>query len=142
MARGDNPPWATPITLKSAFPIYQQREVPSLIVTTLVGGSGRAKGRRPYMEDVDISFPSINVSDRGATISLYGVFDGHGGLECSQFIAEELPSKLTASLRGGVQYPEALFYSFVETDKEFLRFGISVYIFQLKLCLFSKLHNI
>ena len=35
-------------------------------------------------------------------------------------IADELPTKVTASLRSGASPPEAIFSCFVETDREFL----------------------
>ena len=64
----------------------------------------RNQGRRPYMEDVDFSFNGISKkggsgSGSGGSIGVYGVLDGHGGSECSQFVGEELPSTITTILR-------------------------------------------
>jgi len=50
-----------------------------------------------YMEDVDFAYPAVNCGSR--SVSLYGVLDGHGGADCAAYVAEELPSKMAATLR-------------------------------------------
>ena len=35
-------------------------------------------GRRPYMEDVDISHTNVKITE-ASVVSIFGVFDGHGG---------------------------------------------------------------
>lgn len=77
------------------------------------------KGRRPYMEDTDVSFHNIQISNKSA-VSIFGVFDGHGGGECSTMIADELPTKLMSNLRNFTPHAESIYNAFVDTDKEFL----------------------
>jgi serine/threonine protein phosphatase PrpC len=64
----------------------------------LLCGAGAARGRRPYMEDVHFSFPAVNISGGGGgasnVCSVFGVLDGHGGVECSRFAVDELPSQV------------------------------------------------
>jgi protein phosphatase 1L len=86
----------------------------------MISGAGRNQGRRGYMEDVDFSFDGIRVTDK-RTISVFGVLDGHGGKDCAQFAADEVPTKMAALLRSGKSCQEAMFRSIVETDREFLR---------------------
>ena len=50
------------------------------------------------MEDVHFSFPAVNISS-GRVCSVLGVLDGHGGVECSRFAVEELPTQVRD--RGG-----------------------------------------
>jgi serine/threonine protein phosphatase PrpC len=64
----------------------------------IIGGVGRNKGRRGYMEDVDFQFEYVKVQDR-REVSIFGVLDGHGGSECAQFIADDIPMKITTLLR-------------------------------------------
>ena len=59
----------------------------------LLCGAGAAKGKRPYMEDVNFSFPSVRISGN-SYCSVFGVLDGHGGVECSRFAVEELPTQV------------------------------------------------
>ncbi len=64
----------------------------------IIGGVGRNKGRRGYMEDVDFQFECVKVQDK-REVSIFGVLDGHGGTECAQFIADDIPMKITTLLR-------------------------------------------
>ena len=77
------------------------------------------RGRRPYMEDTDVSFSNIRVSDK-IVVSIAGVFDGHGGGECSSMIMDELPTKVISNLRNHKPPAESLYDAFVETDKEYI----------------------
>ena len=72
------PPWKVPETLKINFPIQPVSECGDFIVTDFIHGAGRLKGRRPYMEDVDVAHTKVRISDK-STVSMFGVFDGHGG---------------------------------------------------------------
>ena len=65
-----------------------------------VVGAGRTKGKRNYMEDVDFTYDSIRVRD-GRSVSVFGVLDGHGGKECAQYCADEIPVKIAATLKAG-----------------------------------------
>ena len=46
-----------------------------------------------------------------------GVLDGHGGKQCAEFALDDLPSQIVSSLRSGSTYPDALYSSFLKTDK-------------------------
>lgn len=82
----------------------------------LLCGAGAARGRRPYMEDVHCCFPAVHVAG-GGTCSVFGVLDGHGGVECSRFAAEELPPHVVAGLRSALSSSQALFSAFTTTDE-------------------------
>lgn len=85
-------------------------------------GAGRTKGSRPYMEDVDIFYDAISIS-KGMSIQILGVFDGHGGKQCAEFLAEELPVVLSTLLKSSKYgtISEALYASFLQLDASFLR---------------------
>lgn len=68
-------PWTTPPTIQ---PNFSNPDIISL--PTLIGGTGRIRGRRMYMEDVDFTH-TISI---GRTVTIYGVLDGHGGQECAR----------------------------------------------------------
>ena len=71
------------------------------------------KGWRKYMEDA-ILFHRINKE-----IFLFAVFDGHGGVEVSQFCGKHLPEVLQATdafKRG--DYSKALEESFKQLDED------------------------
>lgn len=93
--------------------------------THLHFGMARSKGRRNYMEDVEFVYPNIKISEK-ELVTIFGVLDGHGSADCAQYVAEEIPSKITALLRkrgtreaGGVE--EALYQTFREIDLDYLR---------------------
>jgi serine/threonine protein phosphatase PrpC len=70
------------------------------------------------MEDVHCCFPAVNISGGGSNVcSVYGVLDGHGGVECSRFAVEEMPPQIVAALRSGLSSSQALFNSFTNTDE-------------------------
>ena len=61
---------------------------------------------------------------------MFGVFDGHGGSDCSQSVVDELPSKITQELRNNIAldslstpitFADAIFKSFKVTDSWFLK---------------------
>jgi protein phosphatase 2C family protein 2/3 len=92
--------------------------------TKLFAGVGRNKGRRNYMEDQDFVYESINIA-HNHHISVFGVLDGHGGIECSQYGVEEIPMKIAGNLRKNsptnpIPPEEALFRAFAQVDREFL----------------------
>lgn len=113
-------PWAPFILLKSEFRKVRDKALSddtSKIV--LYNGSGRTRGKRNYMEDVDFLFDAIKVNEK-RSVSVFGVLDGHGGKECAQYAAEDIPIKIATFLRNGLSCPEAMHKAFVETDREFL----------------------
>lgn len=118
-------PWVSAPLLDSQFmlihadwPVHMDRNGSSRL--SLYCGAGRTRGRRGYMEDVDFTFESLRV-DEQRCVNIYGVLDGHGGRDCAQFCADEIPMKIVASLRSGCQCTEALYRSFIDTDSEFLQ---------------------
>lgn len=118
-------PWLSAPLLDSQFmlihadwPVHTDRNGCSSL--SLYCGAGRTRGRRGYMEDVDFTFESLRV-DEQRCVNIYGVLDGHGGRDCAQFCADEIPMKIVASLRSGCQCPEALYRSFIDADSEFLQ---------------------
>ena len=53
---------------------------------------------------------------------MYGIFDGHGGHDCAQYITDELPAKITQILRNNNKsIPDSLYQSFLLTDSLFLK---------------------
>jgi serine/threonine protein phosphatase PrpC len=118
-------PWVSAPLLNSQFmlihadwPVHTDRNGSSTL--SLYCGAGRTRGRRGYMEDVDFTFESLQV-DEQRCVNIYGVLDGHGGRDCAQFCADEIPMKIVASLRSGCQCTEALYRSFIDADSEFLQ---------------------
>eukprot|EP01041_Mallomonas_annulata_P001380 gene1380-2657_t len=116
LRRADESPWITPILIRNE--IIATDSVDDFV--SIIAGAGRTRGRRPYMEDVDIAFDSVRITDR-LCVSIYGVLDGHGGQECARFSADEIPTKLITGLRTGKSFPETLFQSFLETDQDYLK---------------------
>jgi serine/threonine protein phosphatase PrpC len=51
------------------------------------------QGPRPYMEDRQVSIPFANelIGVEDKQISLFGVFDGHGGSDTAEYVATHLP---------------------------------------------------
>jgi serine/threonine protein phosphatase PrpC len=98
-------------------------------------GSGRTRGKRNYMEDVDFATDDIIIGGNGVgggggsgrgsggsmgSIAVFGVLDGHGGEKCAQLCKENIPSRIAAHMRSGLPCPDALHRSFCEADKQFL----------------------
>jgi len=76
------------------------------------------KGRRPYMEDRHIVVPSLLGDD---TLTLYGVFDGHGGDQASQYCSDHLGTILENSPEDVINKPQAaLTHAFKTIDRDFL----------------------
>jgi hypothetical protein len=139
-------PWTNPVLLRKDFPhkstFYGEfpypDSAPSVLRNATTGaggeplgllvGAGRTKGNRPYMEDFDFCYRTMRFSDVYSSVSLLGVFDGHGGAECGQFMVDEMPgiiqkSVMHSSTRSVCKTPLAqiLHESFIQADKEFLR---------------------
>jgi len=61
----------------------------------LLIGRSEVIGKRPNMEDVTLIHPNF----RGNPDEfLCGIFDGHGGKDCSEYASKHLPPKLASSL--------------------------------------------
>ena len=130
LKRPDENPWDTPSTLLKYFP---PPPVPSTSsappphssnnnCSHLIVGVGRTKGRRNYMEDFDFQYPSVVIHPKNNQfVSLYGVLDGHGGVDCGQYISDEFASKLLLELKTKRPTAEALFAVYVKLDLEFMQ---------------------
>ena len=95
--------------------------------TLIVHASGRTRGKRNYMEDVDFAVTSIKVGEpssknghMGRKISIYGVLDGHGGKGCAEFASEDIPARISSLLRVGKSCPDALFQAFQDADCDYM----------------------
>lgn len=115
LVSSDYKPWFTPTIFLRNFRVTDVDRSPLVLLC----GSGATRGKRPYMEDVNFSFPSINISGNNYC-SVFGVLDGHGGVECSRFAVEELPTQIVSSLRCGQPSSESLFTAFKKTDEEYI----------------------
>ena len=138
--------WATPLLQRNVFPhkrrFHRSKESSSNSVVRIMTGTGRNRGKRPYMEDFDFSFGTTRMSDVYTDVQALGVLDGHGGQECASFVAEELPGVISsiarreggtrsmsrgtnklhkAAITNGAALPEILFKSFLQVDADFLR---------------------
>merc|ERR1719440_1148383 len=77
-------------------------------------GTCEMQGWRVNMEDAHLAVPDLDEH-----VSLYGVFDGHGGRGVSRFAARELPRilKETEGWKAG-DYKTALEQAFLEVDEQ------------------------
>lgn len=80
------------------------------------------QGMRPYMEDRTLVVPSLPGAE---DVSVFGVFDGHGGAEVAQLATEKLPDLLAASLTRFTEPQNALRESFFLLDEEIRRSHVS-----------------
>jgi len=78
-------------------------------------GVASMQGWRLRMEDAHLALPDFDVRRQ---LSLFGVFDGHGGAAVAQVVSERLPGVLRKqeAYRAG-RYAEALRSTFLELDK-------------------------
>lgn len=60
-------------------------------------GRWSEKGARPTLEDTDISIQNLFVYD-DIPVSFFAVYDGHGGVECSEFMKENLHNYIREQL--------------------------------------------
>jgi protein phosphatase 1L len=76
------------------------------------------KGRRPYMEDRHAVVPELL---NNSSVTVYAVFDGHGGDAAAQYCADYLGSVLAESPTNLLLKPTtALAYAFKTIDERFL----------------------
>jgi serine/threonine protein phosphatase PrpC len=140
-------PYQTSPLLHKEFRNYS---LPSLVTTSsivsptrLFLGTGKSKCRRSYIEDVDFLYETVKINEK-ENISLFGVLDGHGGIDCANHVSEDIPSKITALLRQQQRrsgnssstvlapssssptssYCSALFQTFQEIDNDFLNSSV------------------
>jgi len=70
-----------------------------------------AKGRRPYQEDTLINFDHPDGQ-------LFGVFDGHGGEQCSDYLKEHFIGAFTTHYDGHKEPSRAMKQAFAQMQKE------------------------
>eukprot|EP00401_Gymnodinium_catenatum_P074162 CAMPEP_0117474374 /NCGR_PEP_ID=MMETSP0784-20121206/9251_1 /TAXON_ID=39447 /ORGANISM="" /LENGTH=612 /DNA_ID=CAMNT_0005268597 /DNA_START=42 /DNA_END=1880 /DNA_ORIENTATION=+ len=93
-------------------------------------GIGAEQGSRPSMEDEDIAMQDFPMSN-WRYCSYFGVYDGHGGRDCVEFIHKNLHINFLEALKakGGLDHSSRVFHdiyeglveSFLETDRHYLR---------------------
>lgn len=77
-------------------------------------GMSAFKGRRPTMEDTHVAINNFGDNPHDA---LFGIFDGHGGREVADYVANKLPGKLLEKIKESPQNtPGALTAAFLELD--------------------------
>lgn len=77
------------------------------------------RGRRRDNEDCHLAVPDL-LPGRAPPVGFFGVFDGHGGARCAEFVAENLAGMVSRHVEGG-RTPRTLFTSaFEQVDSEFL----------------------
>lgn len=81
-------------------------------------GVAELKGRRLYMEDRHVVIPT---SEDDSNITIYAVFDGHGGEAAAEYCKDHIGDVLSESLYGPSSTPSsALTYAFKTIDERFL----------------------
>ncbi|CBZ53414.1 putative protein phosphatase 2C [Neospora caninum Liverpool] len=94
-------------------------------------GCKSERGLRPTMEDEEIVIQDLGVSD-AFSCSFFGVYDGHGGRDCAEFVKrhlhlafrhqlENLCGRLDLSPRLNFHIFRALYFAFLLTDAAYLR---------------------
>ena len=77
------------------------------------GGHAESIGKRSTMEDRC----AIIGEFAGENTQFYGIFDGHGGSECSSFLAENLHKCISDKIKEGVSVPQAIQESINDLNK-------------------------
>jgi len=80
---------------------------------------GTTKGNRPSMEDAS----ALLYPFKSSSSLFLGVFDGHGGISCSNYISSTLPSelqKLTKQSKASLPSEELIQQVFYSTDQQWL----------------------
>lgn len=99
---------ATPVRVASSTAMWPKDSNSSLSVY-----SAGFQGMRPYMEDRACGYLEL---PGFRTASFFGVFDGHGGYQVAQLVAEKIPRILAERLKEGCDAAEALKESFHSMD--------------------------
>ncbi|KAH0793954.1 protein phosphatase 2C [Histomonas meleagridis] len=89
---------------------------------TFRSGQAEMIGRRPKMEDVSIVLndtPSIGSM-------LFGLFDGHGGREASEYASENLPSLISDNILSGKTLRESIEEAFTQLQNDMRQWCIYV----------------
>ncbi|EPS74109.1 hypothetical protein M569_00643, partial [Genlisea aurea] len=78
-------------------------------------------GDRSDMEDTHICIPDLCEGSEEAAVSLYGVFDGHGGKGAAQFVRDHLPRIIVQDSDFPLELEKVITRSFMETDSAFAK---------------------
>ncbi|KAE9609761.1 putative protein-serine/threonine phosphatase transcription factor DBP family [Lupinus albus] len=95
-------------------------------VPSLRSGEWSDIGGRPHMEDTHICIGDLAKKFHydtlcEETVSLYGVFDGHGGKAAAQFVRDHLPRVIVENADFPFELEKVVKRSFIETDAEFAK---------------------
>ena len=77
-------------------------------------GSAETVGRRPQMEDVSIIVPGVPTESS----MLFGLFDGHGGRDASEYASQNLPNNIKTRVENGSDLQTAISDSFKMIQSE------------------------
>ena len=91
--------------------------------TKIEAGLCSSRGRREYQEDRALILTPFECDSKHlqGPVSLLGVYDGHGGYECSEFVKTRLPTELALDLSVGMNPVAALANCHLATEVAFLR---------------------
>ena len=91
--------------------------------TEIEAGLCSNRGRREYQEDRALILTPFECDSKHlqGPVSLLGVYDGHGGYECSEFVKTRLPTELALDLSVGMNPVAALANCHLATEVAFLR---------------------
>jgi serine/threonine protein phosphatase PrpC len=101
-------------------------------VAVVKSGHHSAQGIRLTMEDEVVIHDSLAVTAVGTAtgtlkitspLSIYGVFDGHGGKKAAEYTKENLVNNIVAELQKGKEVKDACIDAFNKTDDDFIRLG-------------------
>lgn len=89
--------------IPAAIPEHETKSYPieaaTLIVNNRAVGMAGCKGRRKTMEDRQIITEFVvEIDEKKYHFSVFGVFDGHGGIQSAEFVCNNLVEFLTAAL--------------------------------------------
>eukprot|EP01060_Flectonema_neradi_P002069 TRINITY_DN11250_c0_g2_i1.p1 TRINITY_DN11250_c0_g2~~TRINITY_DN11250_c0_g2_i1.p1 ORF type:complete len:620 (+),score=143.35 TRINITY_DN11250_c0_g2_i1:58-1917(+) len=90
------------------------------VIPKVINGKGEGTaGRRDFMEDV--VFQHEWLSEKcGAR--LFGILDGHGGIGCAEFVAENLPLEIERQILSSNQnIADSLKKAFIKTQEKYLQ---------------------
>ncbi|XP_022730664.1 probable protein phosphatase 2C 27 isoform X2 [Durio zibethinus] len=122
----DSPPAVLECISEDAVATDRKHDLLTNFVPTLRSGEWSDIGGRPYMEDTHICIADLaknfgcNLMSEEA-VSFYGVFDGHGGQDASQFVRDHLPRVIVEDAEFPLELEKVVTRSFMETDAAFAK---------------------
>mmetsp|Transcript_9902 Transcript_9902/g.17248 ORF Transcript_9902/g.17248 Transcript_9902/m.17248 type:complete len:426 (-) Transcript_9902:452-1729(-) len=94
--------------------------------THLEHGVAEEQGRRPTMEDRHVLLKNLDLGTLGSSCAFLGVYDGHGGREAADFLAENLHVNVTKSAFFPKDLPKSFHDAFLKTDDMLLSESTSI----------------